>query len=255
MELVRGKSRHPLFHARIPHHTWYCLATPRSACDPRAQIANTAHAYATNPRRLGDGARERCRIREALSLIERLHITQACDAKLENARHRLGDGAIERPPVAAAADWTDGHETGRPGALVARPAILGIYGDTMSLEENKTVAVDFYETAFRGEPEKAVADHVGGYYTQHNPQAADGTEGVIAFVHWIREQYPHLHLDIKRVIAEGDLVVTHSQLMLSPDGPSWALADFFRLEDGNVVEHWDVIQEVPETFANTNGMF
>jgi predicted SnoaL-like aldol condensation-catalyzing enzyme len=125
----------------------------------------------------------------------------------------------------------------------------------MSLEENKTVAVDFYKTAFKGEPEKAVADHVGGYYTQHNPQAADGTGGVIAFVHWIREQYPQLHLDIKRVIAEGDLVVTHSQLMLSPDGPSWALADFFRLEDGKVVEHWDVIQEVPETFANANGMF
>jgi predicted SnoaL-like aldol condensation-catalyzing enzyme len=65
-------------------------------------------------------------------------------------------------------------------------------------------------------------------------------------------------LDIRRVIAEGDMVVTHSHLDLepgNPDNPGRALADFFLLEDGKVVEHWDVIQEVPKTAANDNGMF
>lgn len=57
---------------------------------------------------------------------------------------------------------------------------------------------------------------------------------------WLRGEYPDLNLDIKRVIAEGDLVVTHSHL---------------DLEDGKVVEHWDVIQDVPKQSANTNGMF
>lgn len=72
---------------------------------------------------------------------------------------------------------------------------------------------------------------------------------------WLRGEYPNVQLDIKRVLAEGDMVVTHSHLILEPGKPGRALADFFRLENGKVVEHWDVIQEVPENAANSNGMF
>lgn len=71
----------------------------------------------------------------------------------------------------------------------------------------------------------------------------------------MRGEYPDLKLDIKRVLAEGDLVVTHSHLVLEPGTPGRALADFFRVEDGKVVEHWDVIQEIPDASANENGMF
>jgi predicted SnoaL-like aldol condensation-catalyzing enzyme len=123
------------------------------------------------------------------------------------------------------------------------------------LERNKQVVVDYYQTAFAGNPAKAIADHFGDRYIQHNPQAADGPEAFIGFVSWLRGQYPNLQLDIKRVLAEGDMVVTHSHLILEPGQPGQALADFFRIEDGKVVEHWDVIQEVPETSANANGMF
>jgi predicted SnoaL-like aldol condensation-catalyzing enzyme len=122
-------------------------------------------------------------------------------------------------------------------------------------EQNKSVVVDYYQTAFAGEPEKAVRDHFGDRYVQHNPQAADGPEAFIGFVHWLRGEYPELQLEIKRVIAEGDLVVTHSHLVLTPGQPGQALADFFRLEDGKVVEHWDVIQDIPESSANANTMF
>jgi predicted SnoaL-like aldol condensation-catalyzing enzyme len=89
-------------------------------------------------------------------------------------------------------------------------------GVSMSLEQNKSVVVDYYQTAFNGNPEKAVADHFGDRYIQHNPQAPDGPEAFIGFVHWLRGQYPQVHLDIKRVIAEGDMVVTHSHLILTP---------------------------------------
>jgi predicted SnoaL-like aldol condensation-catalyzing enzyme len=123
------------------------------------------------------------------------------------------------------------------------------------LEENKHVVVDYYQTAFDGNPEKAVADHFGDRYVQHNPGAADGPEAFIGFVKWLRSEYPRLTLEIKRVIAEGDLVATHSHLILEPGKPGRALADFFRLENGKVVEHWDVIQDVPSTSANPNGMF
>jgi predicted SnoaL-like aldol condensation-catalyzing enzyme len=64
-------------------------------------------------------------------------------------------------------------------------------------------------------------------------------------------------LDIRRVVAEGDLVDTHSHshLILAPGEAGRALADFVRLENGKVVEHWDVIREVPDESANSNGMF
>lgn len=123
------------------------------------------------------------------------------------------------------------------------------------LEMNKRVVVDYYTTAFAGNPDKAITDHLGDRYIQHNPLAADGPEAFKGFVTWVRGEYPNLTLDIKRVIAEGDIVVTHSHLVLEPGTPGRALADLFRLEDGKVVEHWDVIQEIPETAANPNGMF
>ena len=85
-----------------------------------------------------------------------------------------------------------------------------------------------------------------------------GPAAFIGFVKWLRGEYPSLQLHIERVIAEEDLVATHAHLDLEPGNPDnagRALADFFRLEDGKVVEHWDVIQEVPKTDANDNGMF
>ena len=124
-----------------------------------------------------------------------------------------------------------------------------------TLEDNKRIVTDYYQTAFSGNPEKAVADHFGDRYIQHNPQAPNGPEAFIGFVHWLRGQYPELQLDIKRVIAEGDLVVTHSHLILVPGEPGQALADFFRVENGKVVEHWDVIQDIPAESANDNTMF
>ena len=133
------------------------------------------------------------------------------------------------------------------------------WGSSMAnLERDKQVVVDYYQTAFGGNPEKAIADHFGPRYIQHNPDAPDGPEAFTGYVRWLRGEYPNLKLDIKRVIAEGDMVVTHSHLDLEPDNPEnpgRALADFFRLENGKVVEHWDVIQEIPATSANDNGMF
>jgi predicted SnoaL-like aldol condensation-catalyzing enzyme len=123
------------------------------------------------------------------------------------------------------------------------------------LESNKNTVIGYYQMAFEGNPEKAVTKYLGDRYIQHNPEAEDGSDSFIGFVHYLRSEYPELRLEIKRVIAEGDLVATHSNLILKPGEPGRALADFFRLEDGKVVEHWDVIQDVPDHSANPNGMF
>jgi predicted SnoaL-like aldol condensation-catalyzing enzyme len=122
---------------------------------------------------------------------------------------------------------------------------------------NKATVVAYYTTAFNDKkPEEAVAKYGGPVYIQHNPQAADGFDAFIAFVKFYTGQNPQLHVDIKRVIGECNMVVTHSHITLSPTDRGQAVADIFRLNrQGKVVEHWDVIQPVPETSANDNTMF
>ena len=124
------------------------------------------------------------------------------------------------------------------------------------LEANKRAVKEFYELSFNeSKPEEAVERYVGPRYTQHNPQAADGAEAFIGFVNWYRGEYPELSVDIRRIIAEGDLVVTHGVIRTSPEDRGTAAVDIFGVEDGKIVEHWDVLQPVPETSANDNTMF
>jgi len=124
------------------------------------------------------------------------------------------------------------------------------------LEANKRTVQEFYDLSFnRGEPREATERYLGPRYIQHNPQAADGPEAFIGFVTWYRGEFPELSVELKRVIAEGDLVVTHGVIKTSPEDRGTAAADIFRLEDGKIVEHWDVLQPVPEEAANDNTMF
>ena len=67
--------------------------------------------------------------------------------------------------------------------------------------------------------------------------------------------FPEVSVDIRRVLADGDIVVTHSLLKFTPDDLGTVAADFFRLENGKVVEHWDVLQPFPEESANEHPMF
>ena len=85
--------------------------------------------------------------------------------------------------------------------------------------------------------------------------APDGRDAFVELVTGLVAQFPQLSLDIKKAIAEGDLVATHSLMKMSPEDRGTAATDFFGLEDGKVVEHWDVVQPVPETAANDNTMF
>jgi predicted SnoaL-like aldol condensation-catalyzing enzyme len=131
------------------------------------------------------------------------------------------------------------------------------------LDRNSRNVVAFYITAFNfGKPEVAVEKYVGldengnKLYIQHNPFAQDGTDAFINFVNAFRASNPQLSVRIVRVIAQCDLVVTHSHLTLNPEDRGFAVADIFRVDKrGKVVEHWDVVQPVPETSANDNTMF
>ena len=122
------------------------------------------------------------------------------------------------------------------------------------LEENKRIVREWHELA-RHKPKEAVAKHLGSYYRQHNPGSADGPEAFINTMKWFTQNFPELRLEIKRIIAEDDYVVLHSHLILNPGDRGSAVVEIFRLENGKIVEHWDVAQEIPETSANNNTMF
>ena len=119
---------------------------------------------------------------------------------------------------------------------------------------NKKLVVDFYRVVFI---EKRVVEgferFVAPEYIQHNPLLATGREAAVKFLapRASRESIT----DIKRVIAEGDLVVLHVHSRTNLTDRGRAVIDIFRVADGKIVEHWDVIQPVPPTSANTNTMF
>ena len=96
---------------------------------------------------------------------------------------------------------------------------------------------------------------LGGQYKQHNPTAGDGAEGLKAFIEFLKTRFPAQRGEIKRVIAEGDLVMLHVHSTRGDGTPGRAIIDIFRVQNGKVVEHWDVIQDIPEKASNNNGMF
>lgn len=127
---------------------------------------------------------------------------------------------------------------------------------TNQLDSNKQVVRDFYDLAFnQKKPVDAAARYMGHSYRQHNPGAGDGVEPFVAFVTGFVASFPKLRVTFKRLVAEGDLVVVHSHFVRQPGDRGMAVMDIFRIEGGKLVEHWDVLQEVPGTSANANTMF
>lgn len=150
---------------------------------------------------------------------------------------------------------------GKPAARrVAKPVARAVGVDTLKaeqarLERNKKLVIAFYQKMIGEKDPEAARRFMGETYRQHSAYARDGFEGVAEFARTFKENFPNHHYEIKKVIAEGDFVVLHlhGQSGMFPNGEQ--VVDMFRVVDGKVVEHWDVIQEIPATASNPNGTF
>ncbi|MGW2385481.1 nuclear transport factor 2 family protein [Streptomyces lincolnensis] len=132
--------------------------------------------------------------------------------------------------------------TGQPG-----PGWLTAY--------NKKLVTKAFDQLIVKKDLSALDRYWGPEYHQHNPNIADGVAGAKAGLGGYFKQFPQLTVSPKRIIAEGDLVAVHSHYVNAPGERGQAIVDLFRVRGGKIVEHWDVIQDVPATSANDNTMF
>ncbi|MCE9891123.1 ester cyclase [Kluyvera intermedia] len=123
-------------------------------------------------------------------------------------------------------------------------------------QQNKENVLKFYDYALNDKDFAAAKPFLGEQYKQHNPTAKDGIDGFRDFIEFLKKKYPDSRSEIKRVLVDGDYVVLHVAVTGRQPNVTQAIIDIFRLnKQHKIVEHWDVIQTVPDTSANSNGMF
>jgi predicted SnoaL-like aldol condensation-catalyzing enzyme len=153
------------------------------------------------------------------------------------------------------------HLIVRSAAMVAASILMlslaggaALAGSTQE-EANRKAVLAFYEKGLNQKDVDSALAYVGDRYTQHNPNAADGPEGFRKFIGFLREKFPNSHSEIKRSFVDGDYVILHVHAVREPGTKGNAIVDIFKLENGKIVEHWDVVQPIPENPANSNTMF
>ncbi|WP_329265765.1 nuclear transport factor 2 family protein [Streptomyces pseudovenezuelae] len=129
------------------------------------------------------------------------------------------------------------------------------YGDLARLGYQEAVAITVVKRVFERGDTAVVDRFVRPDYIQHNPTAADGSAGLKGLATSIHQQFPEARYNVKRAVSEGDLVLLHSNVVLVPGTKGVSVIDIFRFQGGRIAEHWDVIQNVPDTTASGNDMF
>ena len=120
-------------------------------------------------------------------------------------------------------------------------------------EANKKMVAEFYQALFGDKNIEVIDKYIAEDYIQHNPMAADGREALKNALKGWFENASKEQIDIRRIGADGDLVFLHTKNNFG--GKTFSVIDIFRIENGIIAEHWDVIQQVPDSAANEHPMF
>ena len=141
--------------------------------------------------------------------------------------------------------------------LAVVPALTAVRAEAASCQLTPKQVVTQFMTEFYLDKKvrSAFETWVDPGYIQHNPLAATGRQAAIAFLEPFFASHPEASYSIERIIADGNLVAVHSHGKFGADDRGIAVVDILRVEGCQVVEHWDVVQPVPEKAANSNGMF
>ena len=122
-------------------------------------------------------------------------------------------------------------------------------------EANLRLVLDMFEHVLKPMDSAAVDRFISPDYIQHNQMVEPGVGSLKAFLDLIRGQTPDAVHDVKRAFVDGDHVTVHYHVRRWPDDLGWAVIDIFRVEDGLIADHWDVMQDVVESGPNPNSPF
>lgn len=125
----------------------------------------------------------------------------------------------------------------------------------MSRELNIKVVHDFFDTLVIKKDFELARQFIAPNYIEHSIEASDGLEGLKNDVIGYLKVYPMSTAEIKRTVADGDMVILHVHTVLEPGTPGRAVMESFRLENGKVVEHWDISEDIPTKLKHNNGVF
>lgn len=126
--------------------------------------------------------------------------------------------------------------------------------------ENKAFVVQFVKDILMGQhPERLTSYFDNGKYIQHNPAMADGLDGLDAALKEMAADGVVMHYDkIHKVLGEGNFVLVVSEGAFGKgEGEPTSFYDLFRVENGKIAEHWDVMETIApkDTWKNNNGKF
>jgi predicted SnoaL-like aldol condensation-catalyzing enzyme len=120
---------------------------------------------------------------------------------------------------------------------------------------NLQLVLDMFAHVLNPMDSAAVDRFIAPGYIQHNQAAEPGREGLKRFLDMIRAATPEAVHDVKRAFVDGDHVTVHYNVRRWPGDLGWAVMDIFRIEDGMIAEHWDVMQDVVEGGPNPASPF
>jgi predicted SnoaL-like aldol condensation-catalyzing enzyme len=122
-------------------------------------------------------------------------------------------------------------------------------------QKNLKAVLDFYEVVINDQQYERAGEFLDDNYIQHKPEVETGPQGVLDFLRYIYSKSPDHKARIVRAFADGDYVILHVHVMNAVEAKDLAVMDIFRVENGKLMEHWDVASPVPETAKNVNGVF